>query len=109
MFDFIPEEIAEKKRRVKTLMEELGLDAIYLKKSSNFAWVTGGGYNIVGMATEMGVAGALITANREYIVCSNIEAPRMEKEKDRINSAAGIYPDRLSVPAAAADLARVRR
>jgi len=81
MFDFIPEEIAEKKRRVKTLMEELKLDAVYLKKSSNFAWVTGGGYNIVGMATEMGIAGALITANREYIVCSNIEAPRMEKEE----------------------------
>jgi len=81
MFEFIPEEIAEKKHRVRTLMEELKLDAIYLKKSSNFAWVTGGGYNIVGMATEMGVAGVLINADREYIVCSNIEAPRMEKEE----------------------------
>jgi len=81
MFEFIPEEITEKKRRVKTLMKALRLDAIYLKKSSNFAWITGGGYNIVGFATEMGVAGALITADREYIVCSNIEASRMEKEE----------------------------
>ena len=81
MFEFIPEEIVEKKRRVRVLLEALGLDAIYLKKSANFSWVTGGGYNIVGMATEIGVAGALITKKHEYIVCSNIEALRMEREE----------------------------
>lgn len=81
MFEFVPEEIVEKKRRVRLLLEELGLNAIYLKKSANFSWVTGGGYNIVGMATEIGVAGALITRQHEYIVCSNIEALRMEREE----------------------------
>lgn len=81
MFEFVPEEIAEKKRRVRTLLEELELEALYLKKSANFAWVTGGGYNIVGLGTEMGVAGVLLTKNRGYVVCSNIEAPRMEKEE----------------------------
>ncbi|HOR92315.1 MAG TPA: M24 family metallopeptidase [Rectinema sp.] len=81
MFEFVHQEIAEKKHRVRKLLEELDLDAIYLKKSSNFSWVTGGGYNIVGIATEMGVAGALITADREFIICNNIEAPRMEKEE----------------------------
>lgn len=81
MFAFVPEEITEKKRRVRTLLGELGLDAIYLKKSANFSWVTGGGYTIVGLATEVGVAGALITADREYVICSNIEALRMEKEE----------------------------
>ncbi len=81
MFEFVREEIAEKKFRIRTLLQELKLNAIYLKKSPNFAWITGGGYNIVGMATEMGVAGALITSDREYIICNNIEAPRMEKEE----------------------------
>ncbi len=81
MFEFVHEEIAEKKYRVRRLLQELELNAIYLKKSSNFSWITGGGYSIVGMATEIGVAGALITADREFIVCNNIEAPRMEKEE----------------------------
>jgi Xaa-Pro aminopeptidase len=81
MFEFVPEEIAEKKRRVRILLEALELEAVYLKKSANFAWVTGGGYNIVGLATEMGVAGVLLTGNRGYVVCSNIEALRMEKEE----------------------------
>lgn len=81
MFEFVHEEIAEKKYRVRKLLQELELNAVYLKKSSNFSWITGGGYNIVGMATEIGVAGALITADREFIVCNNIEAPRMEKEE----------------------------
>ncbi len=81
MFEFVHEEIAEKKYRVRRLLQELELNAIYLKKSSNFSWITGGGSSIVGMATEIGVAGALITADREFIVCNNIEAPRMEKEE----------------------------
>jgi len=81
MFEFVPEEIEEKKRRVRTLLDKLELDAIYLKKSANFSWVTGGGYNIVGMATEIGIAGILITADREYVVCGNIEAARMENEE----------------------------
>ncbi|MGB4255915.1 MAG: aminopeptidase P family N-terminal domain-containing protein, partial [Rectinema sp.] len=81
MFEFVHQEIAEKKLRVRKLLQELELNAVYLKKSSNFSWITGGGYNIVGMATEIGVAGALITADREFIVCNNIEAPRMEKEE----------------------------
>lgn len=78
---FIPEEIAYKKQLIRKLIEELKLDGIYLKKSSNFAWITGGGYNIVGLATEIGIAGVLITPAKEYVVCQNIEAPRMEKEE----------------------------
>ena len=81
MFEFNSEEIAEKKRRVLGLLDELKLDGIYLKKSANFSWVTGGAYNIVGLATEMGVAGVLVTKGRSYVVCSNIEAPRMEREE----------------------------
>ena len=78
---FIQEEIQGKKALVKKLLAAEKLGGIYLKKSSNFAWLTGGRYNLVGVATETGVAGLLITANKDYVICSNIEAPRMEKEE----------------------------
>ena len=81
MFEFIPDEIVTKKRQVRELLEELGLDAVYLKKSANFSWLTGGAYNLVGLATEMGVAGALVTADKLFVVCSNIEAPRIRDEE----------------------------
>ena len=79
--NFINEEIEVKRNKVKKLLEEEKLDGIYLKKSSNFAWLTGGGHNLVGLATEVGVAGLLITSNKDYLVCNEIEAPRMEKEE----------------------------
>ena len=78
---FIQEEIQGKKTLVKKLLEEQKLGGIYLKKSSNFAWLTGGRYNLVGVATEVGVAGLLITNNKDYVICNAIEAPRMEKEE----------------------------
>ena len=72
---FIQEEIQGKKALVKKLLEEQKLDGIYLKKSSNFAWLTGGRHNLVGVATEFGVAGLLITGNKDYVICNEIEAP----------------------------------
>jgi Xaa-Pro aminopeptidase len=76
-----PEEIQEKKSRLRSLLKTLALDAIYLKRQSNFAWLTAGGSNVVGITLELGVAGLLLTAEREYAICNNIEAPRMEKEE----------------------------
>lgn len=78
---FLLEEVYEKKRRVLKLMEELNLDAIYIKRPPNFTWLTGGGLNIVGITVELGVAGLLLSKNGEYVICNNIEAPRMEKEE----------------------------
>jgi len=78
---FVREEVQEKKRRVRALVEELKLDGVYIKRQSNFSWLTGGGSNIVGIAMELGVAGLLITSDRDAVICSNIEAPRMEKEE----------------------------
>lgn len=78
---FIAEEIREKKRRVRGLLRQLQLDAVYLKRQANFAWLTGGGTNAVGLTMELGVAGLLLTADGEYAVCNNIEAPRMAKEE----------------------------
>jgi Xaa-Pro dipeptidase len=78
---FVREEIEEKNKRIRTVLENLGLDAVYLKKQSNFSWLTGGGLNVVGITMELGVAGLLITPSGQFAVCNNIEAPRMEKEE----------------------------
>lgn len=78
---FSRDEVSEKKNRIRTLLAELKLDGIYLKKRSNFSWLTAGGQNAVSIATEMGVAGLLIMPNKEYAISNNIEATRMEKEE----------------------------
>lgn len=74
-------EINEKKKRIRTLMNSLNLDAILLRRHCNFAWLTCGGINYVSIATEIGSAPLLITVDKEYVICNNIEATRMEKEE----------------------------
>jgi len=75
------DEVIEKKKRIRTLMDSLNLDAILLKRQCNFSWVTCGGTNQVSIATEMGAASILITSGEEYVICNSIEAPRIEKEE----------------------------
>ena len=75
------EEIREKERRVRELMASKGLDAILLKRQANFSWMTGGGLNLVGITTEVGVASLLITRESKFVICNNIEAPRMVREE----------------------------
>jgi Xaa-Pro aminopeptidase len=75
-------EIREKERRVRELMGAKGLKALLLKRQANFSWMTGGGLNLVGITTELGVAALLITERSKFVVCSNIEAPRMAKEEN---------------------------
>jgi len=75
------DEIREKERRVREFMGSRGLKALLLKRQANFSWMTGGGLNLVGITTEMGVASLLITGSSKFVVCSNIEAPRMAREE----------------------------
>lgn len=81
MFEFTMDEVVEKKRRIRSLLDQRSLSAVYLKKSSNFAWATAGAYSIVGLGTEVGIAGVLITKDKEYVICSNIEKLRLEREE----------------------------
>jgi Xaa-Pro dipeptidase len=75
------QEVDEKKARVRSLMARLKLDAVLLRKQCNFSWLTGGHLNLVGIATEMGAALLLLTPETQYVICNNIEAPRIEKEE----------------------------
>lgn len=75
------EEIQEKERRVRSFLESRGLTALLLKRQANFSWMTGGGLNLVGIATEMGAVSLLITGEQKFAITNNIEAPRMIDEE----------------------------
>ncbi len=75
------EEVHEKERRIRELMDSQRLDALALSTTADFAWLSCGGSNYVGVATEVGVATAVVTRDAKYIVCDNIEAPRIADEE----------------------------
>ena len=75
------EEVAVKEKRLQTLMAAKNLDGILLKKQADFSWLTAGGYNMVGIAAEMGVTALLITRQAKYIIASKIEMQRMLVEE----------------------------
>lgn len=74
-------EIQEKERRVREFLKARGLAALLLKRQGNFSWMTGGGLNVVGTATELGNCSLLITPEGKFAITNNIEAPRMVEEE----------------------------
>jgi Xaa-Pro aminopeptidase len=62
-------------------MDRLGLEALLLRRSVNFAWYTDGADNRVDHASPFGVADVLVTSDSEYVFTDNIEAPRMREEQ----------------------------
>ena len=74
------EEQQIKLSRIRELMERRQLDGIYLKRQDNFAWLTCGGINYVGLG-EMGNCGLLVTRDGCNAITNNIEAPRMRDEE----------------------------
>jgi Xaa-Pro aminopeptidase len=76
------DEIKEKESRVRDFLLANGLRAVLLKRQANFSWMTGGGVNAIGLATEIGGTSLLITENAKYVLSNNIEAPRMIQEEE---------------------------
>jgi len=74
------EELKIKLSRVRELLNDKKIDAIYLKRQDNFAWLTCGGINYVGLG-EMGNCGLLVTAEKLYAITNTIEAARMRDEE----------------------------
>jgi Xaa-Pro aminopeptidase len=70
-----------RQQSVRKLMDRLGLGALLMRRSANFAWYTGGADNRVDHASPFGVADVLIARDAEYILTNNIEAPRMREEQ----------------------------
>lgn len=71
----------EKEGRVRRIMQEKGLDAVLIRNISNFAWLTDGVANYVGIATAEGNSWALLTPDAKYIITNNIEAARLERDE----------------------------
>jgi len=74
-------EIKEKERRLRGLLEGRGAEAVLLARRDNFSWFTGGASNHVGQATELGVASLLVSRDRKWVICDNIEAGRILDEE----------------------------
>src|SRR5215210_5699275 len=70
-----------RRQRLRELMDRRGLGALLLRRSTNFAWYTGGADNRVDHASPFGVADILITRDAEYVFTNNIEAQRMREEQ----------------------------
>jgi Xaa-Pro dipeptidase len=75
------EEVKLKEKRLHRLMDEKNLEAILLKKQPNFSWFTAGGYNMVGIATDMGMTSLLITRTGRFVIANRIEGPRMMEDE----------------------------
>jgi Xaa-Pro dipeptidase len=108
------EEIKIKEKRLHRLMDEKNLDAILLKKQPNFSWLTAGGYNMVGTATDMGMTSLLVTRTGRFVIANRIEGPRMMEDEGLADLGFELlghewYVDREAelVRKAAGDLSRV--
>jgi Xaa-Pro dipeptidase len=75
------DEIAEKERRVRDFLESLALNGLVFTTQASFAWFTCGADSHVGIGTDLGSVSLLITSDAKYIICDNIEAPRILDEE----------------------------
>ena len=73
--------IARNHSRVKAYLAKRDIDGVILAQRPNFSWFTGGGLSYVNAASETGVAGLYIDADKCLCVTNNIEAPRLKKEE----------------------------
>jgi Xaa-Pro dipeptidase len=75
------EGVTARRARLRDLLEHRGLDAVVLRRAANVAWYTGGADTRVDHADPLGVAHLVVTREREYVLASTIEAPRMRDEQ----------------------------
>jgi len=67
--------------RLDQYLGTAGLEAVWFARPSSFAWLTGGGDNVVDRAGDIGVAAAGYDGDEIRVVTDNIEAPRLRDEE----------------------------
>lgn len=72
---------SSRRERLLELLDRHALDAVVLRRPANFAWYTGGADSRVDHVSPDGVADLVLTRDRECVVTSTIEAPRMRAEQ----------------------------
>lgn len=70
-----------KELRIRNLLESKGLDALAVRGNATFSWATCGASGYIDTSTDRSQASLLYTLAGRYIVTTNIEAPRLEKEE----------------------------
>jgi Xaa-Pro aminopeptidase len=70
---------------IRTWMSEQNIDGLYLQSAGSFAWATCGAASYINTAATNGLAALLITQARQYLITTNIEAPRLEIEEGLAN------------------------
>ncbi len=81
-FNPTTDELAEKRRRIRVLLDAEGLDALLLTQEPSVAWVTGGGATRVSLSGGADASGSvLVTRDAVYILTDAIEAPRIAAEE----------------------------
>src|SRR6056297_3497563 len=74
-------ELRERRTRITTFLDDHDLDALWLGRPTNFAWLTGGS-NVVDRASSVGVAAAGYSRDEGFRVLTNtIEAERLRDEE----------------------------
>lgn len=75
-------ELDTKLSNINALLDRHNLDALYLARTSSFAWATCGAASYINTASTTGEASLLITRGKRYLITNNIEAPRYDKEEN---------------------------
>jgi antitoxin VapB len=76
--------VSEQQRKleiIRSWMAARNLGGLYLQSAGSFAWATCGASSYINTAATNGLASLLITQDHQYLITSNIEAPRLEKEQ----------------------------
>lgn len=76
-------EVQTKLARVRGLMQQHNVGTLWLRRTDNVAWITGGVDVAINTADSVGVASVVITQDRASIVTNTIEGPRL-RDEDRV-------------------------
>jgi len=74
-------EYTRKLEIIRTWMIDHNVGGLYLQSVGSFAWATCGAASYINTASTNGLASLLITQDHQYLITSNIEAPRLEVEE----------------------------
>jgi Xaa-Pro aminopeptidase len=70
-----------KQKIIREFMAAKGIEVLHLSRWSNFAWLTGGKQNQVGVLTDTGAASILLTPEGNFVLSNTIEHPRLRDEE----------------------------
>jgi antitoxin VapB len=67
--------------RIRALLDDANVDALWLQLASSFAWATCGHSSYINTASSTGAASLLVTRDTQYVITTNIEEPRLAGEE----------------------------